>query len=208
MVERGSFVVLEGGVGAGKSTVLNGLRRELSDWDFYREPGGTPFGERVREAVQGRHGYGIDKYAALFAYSAARANLIRGVVIPRLEKGHSVILDRYWYSTYTYQGAEGVSKPIIWAVSMLATRRLKPNLVLHYDLLPEFGKERKEGAGDTDRYDVKDLEFHRKVQANYHQLRRLYPGIWRTIDASQTPEEVLQDSLKILRGFGFLNRKK
>jgi len=208
MVERGGFIVLEGGVGAGKSTVFNGLRRELSGWDFYREPGSTPFGERVRKAVQDRHEYEVDKYAAFFAYSAARANLIKGIIIPRLEEGHNVILDRYWYSTYTYQGAEGISKPIIWAVSMLATQRLKPNLVLHYDLLPELGKERKEGADDTDRYDVKDLEFHRKVQVNYHQLRRLYPGIWRTIDASQTPEEVLQDSLKILRRFGFLNRKK
>jgi len=204
MVERGGFVVLEGGAGAGKSTVLNGLRQELPDWDFYREPGSTPFGEMIREAVQGIHGHGVDRYASLFAYSAARANLVRRVIIPRLEKGHHVLLDRYWYSTYAYQGAEGVSKPIIWAVSMLATQRLKPDLVLHYDLLPELGKERKRGRDDADRYDIKNLEFHKKVRANYLQLGKLYPGIWRTIDASQAPRKVLEDSLKVLREFDFL----
>ncbi len=204
MKERGKFVVLEGGVGCGKTTQEDLLKQELTGWEFYREPGGTPFGDKIRDAVQGRHGYEVDKYASLFAYCSSRANLVRGVIIPRLEQGTNILLDRYWYSTFAYQGTEGVPKILIWAFSLVATRGLKPDAVLHYELLPEIGKERKLGREDADRYDIKDLEFHRKVRQNYLSLRKFYPGIWRTIDASQPAEKVFSDSLGILKELGIV----
>lgn len=204
MKERGKLVVLEGGPGCGKSTQVASLRETLSGWNFYREPGSTPFGEKVRDAVQGLNGYEVDKYAALFAYSSARANLVRGVVIPKLAQGENVLLDRYWYSTYAYQGAEGVSKILIWAVSLVATRGLSPDAVLYYDLLPELGAARKKTSPDADRYDIMEGEFHRKVRRNYLQLQRLYPKRWRTIDASGPIEKVLSDSLEALREFSLL----
>src|SRR3989344_4717332 len=107
-MNKGKFIVIEGGVGSGKSTVYNKLKRRFKNWKFYREPGSTPFGERIRKAVQGLYHYPVDKYAAVFGYSAARANLIRTKIIPDLKKGRVVLLDRFWYSTYAYQGAEGV----------------------------------------------------------------------------------------------------
>jgi dTMP kinase len=203
MKERGKLLVLEGGVGCGKSTQAELLRKHLKGWEFFREPGSTAFGENIRDAVQG-HEYEVDKYGSFLAYSAARADLIRRVVFPRLAEGRSVLLDRYWYSTFAYQGAEGVSKPLIWAISLLTTKAVKPNLVLHYDLLPEIGLARKKGHVDADRYDIKELEFHRKVRKNYWQLKRLYPGIWRVIDASRPPAKVLEESLQTLKEFGLI----
>ena len=207
--ERGKLFVVEGGVGCGKSTQWKILAENLGDnSNYYREPGSTVFGEMMRSAVQSRMGggpngenYPVHPYAALFAYSAARANLINLKVIPDLKTGTNVGLDRYWYSTFTYQGAQGVSKPVIWAVSLLATRFLKPDVVLHYDLLPEIGRERKMKTyqGDIDRFDEMPVEFHRKVRANYHQLMRLFPGIWEVIDASKPIEEIKQDSLAALK---------
>lgn len=199
-------MVLEGGIGCGKTTMANLLSNEQPAWEFYREPGGTPFGEKVREAVQGKHGYEVDRYAALFGYSASRANLIRGVVMPKLKLGVNVGLERYWYSTWAYQGAEGVPKLLIWAASLVATKNLKPNLVLHYDLLPEIGITRKRGKSDSDRYDAKKLEFHRKVRKNYLKLKKLYPGIWRIIDASKPVEEVFADSLEALQEYKLMGR--
>jgi len=204
MKERGKFVVLEGGVGCGKSTQEKLLREGLPYWEFYREPGGTPFGEKIRDAVQGLHGYDVDRIASLFAYSSSRANLIRGVVIPRLEDGANVLLDRFWYSTFAYQGTEGVSKLLIWGVSLVATRGLKPNMVLHYELSPEVGKTRKEGRHDADRYDLKGVDFHQKVRKNYLLLSKLYPGIWKTIDASQPIEKVFEDSMNALKAQGIV----
>ncbi len=213
MKERGKLFVLEGGVCCGKSTQMGLLARELGEgWSFYREPGSTSFGELVRNAVQSRMGerdrepYPVHPYAALFGYSAARANLIRTKVLPDLAAGINVGLDRYWFSTYAYQGAEGVSKPIIFAISWVATAGLKPNLVLHYDLLPELAIERRNNKyeSDIDRYDAKELAFHRVVRTNYHQLKHLFPGIWKVVDASKPIGEVKTDSLRLLKEKGLI----
>lgn len=207
--ERGKFVVLEGGSGCGKSTqflYLLDLLSEEKNWSHTREPGRTIFGEKIRYLVQDEKDkkMSIHPYAALFAYSASRANLIRGFVIPQINSGGNVLQDRYWFSTFAYQGAEGVSKPVIWLVSAIATRMLKPDLVIHYDVLPEIGMQRKMDAIDSDRYDEMQLEFHRKVRKNYFQIRKFYPGIWRTIDASQTREKVFEDTKRVLSEFSII----
>lgn len=164
-----------------------------------REPGGTRFGEMVREAVQGDHDLEVSPTAALFAYSAARVNLVKHMVLPAMEKGMNVLMDRYWFSTFTYQGAEGVSKPLIMAVSLLATGGMLPRKVAHLDLLPGVGMKRKySNCTGLDRYDVKDLAFHKRVRSNYHQLGRIYSGLgkvipveWRVVDAEQDLRDVV-----------------
>jgi len=203
---RGKFVVLEGGLGAGKTTQMELLlERDLSDWNGFREPGGTEFGELMREAVQGiEKNYEVDPYAALFAYVASRAQLMRQVVVPMLNQGCDVLLNRYWYSTYAYQGELGVPKVIIWAINLLATTGVRPNMVLHYDLLPELGIMRKKGEDDVDRYDVAGLEFHKKVRDNYERLARKYGRFWRVIDASKSIEEVYADSVSCLQEAGIV----
>lgn len=201
------FVVAEGGSGAGKTTAVNGLKEELVGWQFFREPGGTKYGEAVRDAVQQHPEWEIDPLAALFGYNSARANLVNIEVIPILEglrPGKGVFLDRYWFATFAYQGSEKVDREIIVAVSKIATRGLLPDLVLHYDLLPELAVNRKVGCTDMDRYDMKELEFHRRVRDAYLELGVRYPDFWRTIDASQSKEKVLCDSMKILSEFGMV----
>jgi len=203
-VER-RLKVIEGGVGAGKTTLMNSLFNSEAEglnankWKVFREPGGTGFGDLMREAVQGNHGLEVTPYAALYAYAASRANLVKLEVIPALEQGFNVLLDRYWFSTYAYQGAEGVSKPIIFALNMVATGGLLPGKVLHIDLMPELGMARKAGCGtEIDRYDLKELEFHRKVRKNYLELAKIFPGIWHKIDATQSPDQVLHEAWKYL----------
>src|SRR3972149_2492258 len=126
MTKKGKLIVIEGGSGSGKTTQIRYLKKELKGWEFYREPGSTTFG-----------------------YSAARANLIRGVIIPKLKKGANIVLDRYWYSTYAYQGTDGASKKTIEKISKIATDGLKPDLVIFYDLDPVVGMKRKAGRKDA-----------------------------------------------------------
>jgi len=203
--EKGHLIVIEGGLGAGKTTVKKGLEKELKDWKFLREPGGTGFGEMMREAVQGDHQHEVDPLASFLSYSASRANLVALEILPAINEGTNVLLDRFWYSSYAYQGeAEGVEKEFILAVSARVSRGLEPDLVLHYDLMPEIGKKRKSGCDDVDRYDKREIEFHCKVRKAYMELSEMYPDIWRTIDASQKADKVLQDSLEILEEFGLL----
>ncbi len=199
-MKRGKFVVIEGGLGCGKTTQINLLKKILKkNWEYYREPGGTPYGEKVRDAVQGLNGYDVEEYAAMFGYAASRANLIRGVIIPLLEKGKNVILDRYWYSTYAYQSIGNVSKKDIIEINRIATKDLKPDLVIHYDLDPVHAIKRKEGREDADRYDLKKLDFHKKVRKNYRELAKIVGSKWKTIDASRTIEVIHDDTIKILK---------
>jgi dTMP kinase len=206
MIEnRKPFVVAEGGSGVGKTTAVEGIKKELDGWKFFREPGGTIYGEAIREAVQSHREWEIDPLAALFGYTAARANLVNTEILPILEDkkpGKGVFLDRYWFSTFAYQGSEKVDREIIVAVSKIATKGLLPDLVLHYDLLPELAMQRKSGCSDADRYDMKELEFHKRVRDAYLELAEKYPDFWRVIDASQSKEKVLADSLKVLSEFG------
>ncbi len=193
--------MIEGGVGCGKTTQIKFLKKDLKGWEFYREPGSTKFGEKVRDAVQGIHNYNVEEYAAMFGYSAARANLIRGVVIPKLKKGINIALDRYWYSTYAYQGSNGASKKTIEKMSKIATDGLKPNLVIFYDLDPKVGMKRKSGHQDSDRYDIKELKFHKKVRIGYHELAKKVGRIWKTIDASKSIDEVHAETQKLLKKY-------
>jgi len=200
-INTGKLIVIEGGVGSGKTTLFNRLKRKFKDWSFYREPGSTPFGERVRKAVQGIYHYPVDKYAAMFGYNASRANLIRKKVIPDLLNGKTVVLNRYWYSTYAYQGAEGISKSEIIAICNLASANLEPDVVIHLDQDPKIGMARKNGTRDSDRYDIKKLKFHRKLRKNYLELSKKYNRFWKIVDASQDKKTVYDDSLKVLKKF-------
>lgn len=201
-IKKGKFIVIEGGVGCGKTTQTNLLKKDLKkDWEFYREPGSTEFGEKVRDAVQGLHNYEVEEYASMFGYSAARANLIRGVIIPKLKKGINILLDRYWYSTYAYQGSNGASKKIIEKVSRIATDSLKPDLVIFFDLDPKIGMARKDGREDSDRYDIKKIAFHKKVRRSYNELGKKFGRRWKKIDASKSVEDVHKDTIDLLKRY-------
>ncbi len=202
MPEKGKFVVSEGASMAGKTTQVNLIKPCLGQgWEFYREPGGTPFGEDMRSAVQQLGRLDVDPVAELLAYSASRAQLIRTVVIPALTVGTNIWLDRYWYSSYAYQGHR-VSKEVVRAVTAIATDDLEPDLVLYYDVTPEVTLERMKNKIDLDIHDVKDLDFKRRVRDNYLELAAKYPDIWVVIDASKSIQEVFEDSLRVLQERG------
>lgn len=201
------FVVLEGSSGVGKTTVIKGLKPVLTDWEFLREPGGTDFGNLMMEAVQQRMDIEIDPMAALFAYSASRANLVRTKILPVINgevDRTGVLLDRYWYSTLAYQGSEGVGEEVVLRVSSIATGGLEPNLVLLFDLAPELALMRKKGCSDIDRYDLKGLEFLSRTRDAYLELAYRYRDYWRVIDASQNKENVLSDTLVAMHEFGLV----
>lgn len=191
--------MLEGGVGCGKTTQFERLKKHFPNWKFYREPGGTAFGEKVRDAVQGLHKYKVNPHASVLAYSSCRANLIREIIAPLLKKGKTVVLDRYWFSTYAYQGSDGISEKVVHDLNEIATGGLMPDLVLHYDLDPKIGMQRKAGQKDIDRYDAKDIKFHKKVRKKYRQLSKKYAKIWRVIDGLKSIDEVFEDSLEELK---------
>ena len=209
----GIFVVFEGGEGSGKTTQCEALRRRACSAGLavtsVREPGGTSTAERVRQIII--HGDRIEPLAELFLFSAARASLMASVVRPALERGETVISDRYIYSTLAYQGyGRGIDLETVRRVNAIATQGLAPELVVLLDLAPECGlqrlprpevneqlgldlsPERERPAGPPDRIEQDSREFHRRVREGYLELARSDPERWVVLDAS-APAAKLSD---------------
>jgi len=207
IIARGKLVVVEGTSGAGKTTAIVGLREcgIFDDWYLTREPGGTKFGDRMRQAVQGPELTKVHPLAALMAYAASRANSVNFEIKPRLEKGINCLSDRWWFSTWAYQGAEGVSKLTIWLINMIAIRGQQPDLTLFYDVPAKIGLKRKTLCPDIDRYDLKRSEFMERARRNYLQLGRFYPRSWVTIDTvDKNSNEVVDETIRILGRRGLI----
>ncbi|HOZ25039.1 MAG TPA: dTMP kinase, partial [Thermomonas sp.] len=129
---------IEGGEGAGKSTVLSALRDALladgQEVVSTREPGGTPLAERIRELLLGGTGETVHPQTELLLMFASRAQHVREVVLPALQRGAWVISDRFTDSSYAYQGAgRGLDEGYIAALEQQAVG-IEPGLTLLLDL--------------------------------------------------------------------------
>jgi dTMP kinase len=188
MSERGRFIVLEGGEGAGKSRLLGALGESLRarghDVVPTREPGGTPLGEVVREIIFMPHPR--DAVAELLLFEAARAQLVAEVIRPALDRGAIVLCDRFAASSVAYQGfGRGIPRDVVERANEVATRGLRPHLTLLLDISPEEGLRRRAGDGGENHFDRETLEFHTRVRNGFLTLAAEDPGGWRVTDASR-----------------------
>ena len=171
MSARGRLVVFEGGEGAGKSTQLRRLSARLRAAGIahalFREPGGTPAGDRIRELL-----LHVDAplapatEAALFI--ASRAELVATAVKPTLGRGQHVLLDRFLLSTYAYQvHGRGLPEDEVRAANRLATAGLVPDLTVMLQLPAATGLGRAGSRGGADRMERADRAFHDRVAAAF-----------------------------------------
>jgi dTMP kinase len=176
MTARGRLLVFEGGEGVGKSTQLARLSARLTSADVahrvFREPGGTPAGDRIRELL-----LHVDAplapatEAALFI--ASRAELVAAAVKPALDRGEHVLLDRFLLSTYAYQmHGRGLPEEEVRAANRLATAGTVPDLTLLLQLPPATGLGRAGNRGGADRMERADRAFHDRVAAAFADFTR------------------------------------
>lgn len=170
----GCLVVFEGGEGAGKSTQLRRVAARLAargtPHATFREPGGTPVGDRIRDLLLHAD---IDLVpeaeAALFA--ASRAQLVRTALRPALARGEIVLLDRFLLSTYAYQvGGRGLPEAPVREANRLATGGLVPDLTLLFTLDAATGLARAGARGGADRIERADADFHTRVAAAFRSF--------------------------------------
>ena len=194
---KGLLVSLEGGEGAGKSTVLAVIQAALvaagHEVVCVREPGGTPAGEAIRAVL-------LDPAQALCAETelllmfASRAQLVRQVIEPALARGAAVVCDRFTDASFAYQGGgRGLDGGRIAELERWAARR-KPDLTFLLDLGVDAGLARARGRGaDPDRIERESLEFFERVRAAYLARAAAEPSRFRVIDAAQPVDAVVAD---------------
>lgn len=199
MPTAGKFITFEGGEGAGKSTQLTRLAERLrASGDgvlSLREPGGTPFGEKMRDVLK-QPGSAIRPAAEALLFAACRAQLVADVIAPALAAGKVVLCDRFIDSTVAYQsGGRGLDRALIEAANRLACGAVRPDLTILLDLDPArgLGRASVRDHGQPDRFEVLGDEFHRQVRALYHALAQEEPARFFVVDAARPPEAVEEE---------------
>lgn len=202
--KRGLFLSFEGGEGAGKSTQIQLLLKNLEARGHEvvqtREPGGTEIANRIRAMILDPQMQGLVPMAELFLYQASRAQHVEEKIRPALAKGQTVICDRFTDSSVVYQGAaRGLDAKLIHTLNAISTSKLQPDLTFLLDIDPEQGFERvgRRGAA-LDRIEAEGLSFHRAVRAGYKKLALQNKKRIKLINAARTAEKVHQDILKHL----------
>lgn len=198
-MKQGFFLILEGCEGTGKSTVGHYLEQKLKEEGypvfFTREPGGkgSQVAEKIRTIILDKENNVLPLTEA-YLFAASRAQHVEEIIIPHLNNNEIVICDRFVYSSYAYQGSGrklGLKK--IKLINSFAIGKIKPNLVLLFDLNPKIGLKRKRlNRQDFDRLDNEDLQFHLRVRKTYLKLAKENPNLIKIIDATQPLEVVKQ----------------
>jgi dTMP kinase len=204
------FVSLEGGEGAGKTTVLDALRAALQDSGCEvvntREPGGTPLAERIRKLLLGNAAdNGCEAPAPeteLLLMFAARVQHVRETILPALERGAWVISDRFTDSSYAYQGAgRGLDFGLIAELERRVVG-LQPGLTLLLDVDVGEGRARARGRDlHPDRIEREHDDFFERVRAAFLARAAAEPERFRVIDAMRPAELVSADAVAHLRAW-------
>ena len=201
---KGLFITLEGGEGAGKTTLAEGLKRYLESKGrkvlVTREPGGTKLGEKIRDLLLHKDDFSITARTELFLFLAARSQHLEEVIIPALKQGICVICDRFNDSTIAYQGGgRKLGVEYITAAIPFATGGIEPHLTFFLDVDPSIGKKRiKKREQKIDRIEKEAQNFHRRVRNTFVQLAKEHPKRIFCIDGTKTKEQVLNEATKHL----------
>lgn len=194
----GVFVSFEGIEGCGKSTQLSLLAQELGrrgvEVVATREPGGTPLGEELR-ALLLDPAFEPDPWAELFMLEAARAQLVRAVIRPALQRGAWVLADRFADSSLAYQaGGRGLPWRQVRAANRMATGGLAPHRTVILELPVAQALQRARGRPTTQasnrRFEDEAEAFHRRVAAAFRRLAASEPQRVRVVDGRGTPSQV------------------
>ncbi len=192
MRKRGYFIVIEGIDGAGKTSVSKELVRLLTSEGveaiYTYEPYESEFTELLRKSSGS-----YDPEIEVLLLAADRYRHLKEVVIPALEEGKVVVMDRYYYSTIAYQGSRGAREEWINKVHEFV---IKPDLAIYLDVEPEVGWSRKKFTPSRVEYLGKDLRLLYEVKERY--LRMVEEGELTRVDAMKNLLEVVKECAKVI----------
>jgi dTMP kinase len=192
---RGQFITIEGVEGAGKSTVMDRIAAWLDQRGHQvvrtREPGGTELAERIRDILLDRRNQDLTGLTELLLMFAARAQHLGELIRPALERGDTVLCDRFTDATWAYQGGgRGLPGAQIAALEQLVHGDLQPDLTLLLDLPVRDGLTRASRRSASDRFESESVAFFERVRQNYLERAAAQPKRFAVIDAAPEPQAV------------------
>lgn len=203
---KSKFIVIEGGEGSGKSSMLMRLKEKLGDKILTtREPGGTPYAEVIREVVKNNPlAKTTPVETTLSLMFASRYDNVQNMIVPSLEKKISVISDRFDASSYAYQihaQSKGKLEKLFWALRKELL--IKPDLYIFFDVDPKEGVRRANSRNQSllkgkqyDHFDDREIDFHKNVREGYLKFFEKVPH--KIIDANQSFEKVEKDFFELV----------
>jgi dTMP kinase len=203
---KGKFITFEGPDGAGKTTVLEMLMKDIKqsgiDAVFTREPGGINIAEKIRDVILNKEHTEMDARTEALLYAAARRQHLVEKVIPLINNGKSVFCDRFIDSSLAYQGyARGLGIDEVLSINEFAINGFMPDLTFYFKVDPEIGLKRiaSNTGREKNRLDLEDLSFHIKVQEGYENVINRFQERIIVINANQSIEEVLNEVKNALK---------
>jgi len=192
------FITFEGIEGCGKSTQAKKLHEYFAGSILTREPGGTKAGEKIREILIDEKIEKLEAKTELFLNFAARLEHVEKLIKPALAQNKMVISDRFFDSTYAYQGsAFGLDYQLIDEVKKMTIGDFIPDVTFLIDVPVELAFQRIEGRAGNNRYEKFSLDFHQKVRDGFLLLAKKNPRII-VIDGTKSPEEIFQKILNLI----------
>ena len=190
-----SFISIEGGEGAGKSTSIEYIKGKIESFGIEclvtREPGGTPMAEDIRQLLLQHRDEVVDPYTELLLMFASRRQHVENVIRPALASGKWVICDRFTDASFAYQGfGRGLDKDFITSLKHFVHDDLNPTMTFLFDLDIEMGMARAGKRANFDRIETEAMSFFERVRQGYLTQARAEPDRYRIVDASQSIEAV------------------
>jgi len=202
-MKRGKFITIEGGEGAGKSSMMERLANWLDSHGHRviktREPGGTRLAEQIRVILLNSEHVELSSRAELLLIFAARAQHLEELIRPALARGETVLCDRFTDATWAYQGGgRKMAAELIAGLEHMVHGDLQPDLTLLLDLPVETGLKRALQCGEADRFEQESLHFFERVRQAYRERALTEAARFVVIDASTDMESVWSQIERVL----------
>lgn len=197
-MKKGLFITIEGNEGSGKSTQVRFLAENLSNVtnnipvSVISEPGVTSISDKIRAILKDPQN-NISPEAELFLFEASRAQMVRDVIRPKLDNGEIVVCDRFYDSTWVYQGfARGINLLAIELTNKLATTGVEINKTFLLDVPVAVSVERLKARGNSssDRFELEGIKLLTKVHDGYKSLADTFPGRVEVINGMLSRQEI------------------
>jgi dTMP kinase len=201
---RGYFIVIDGGEGSGKSTVIERLKAKYPQVEFSREPGGTPYAEEIRKVMlNSEYAKDASGRTILLLVSAGRSDHMDKKAVPTVLSGRHFITDRSDSTSWGYQigGQEGGYdlKKLFFSIRRVMYKKVRPDLHIILEVDPAEGARRVASRkGEVNHFDERKHDFHIRVMKAYRVFGKLFPGEVKFANANKSKDEVFAEVDAIL----------